>query len=222
MEIGGYLKKKQPKQTEIENLLDKMVTLRIKCETSKSNKLHTSLNDIQNQCIKQLNYLVEDRASKYKGFSNYEDLCQDGRLALYRALQTYKPEKGNFFWWANEYVKTKLSREANNHSTIKIPLKKAKDIKPHKENTIPIIVDSSNALEKMETHETSLKIKNAINKLPNKQKKIINLHFEMGLDPNNDSTAVKICKKMKISRMSFLKLLDKAKENLKVELSNSI
>jgi len=210
------------KQTRISELLNNMVILRRKCLKSKSDNLKKELDIIQSECVKELEYLVEARTRRYKGFANYEDLRQDGRIALYRALQTYKPEKGDFFWWSNKYIKTKISREANRHSTIKIPLKHAKQVQPYKVSQLPIIIDAGpSALEHIAKDEAVTLIRSAVEKLPEDQRKVITLHYELsgGSDNRRDLYSIgKICDRLNISRMSCVKLLTEAKKTLKREL----
>jgi RNA polymerase sigma factor (sigma-70 family) len=209
-------------QDRINNLLSNMVVLRKKCVKSKSNNLKRELEDIQSECTKELEYLVDARTRRYKGFANYEDLKQDGRIALYRALQTYKPEKGDFYWWANKYIKTKISREANRHSTIKVPLKHAKLVQPYKVSQLPIIIDGEiSALDHIAKDEAVTLIRSAVEKLPEDQRKVITLHYELGgaSDNRRDLYSIgKICDRLNISRMSCIKLLAEAKKTLKREL----
>lgn len=209
--------KNETKAEKIQNLLSKLVLMRRKCAKSKSVKAKLELHRLQAECAKELEYLVEARTRRYRGFANYEDLCQDGRIALFLALQSYEPEKGDFFWWANKYIKTKISREANRHSTIKIPLKQTRLVQPYKVSQLPIIVDNApSAVDNMANEEKSNLIKYAINKLPPDQRKVIELHYEMSERDTN--SIVKICSTMKISRMNCIKLLDEAKNTLKQNL----
>ena len=211
------------KAKEIRILLDKLVLLRRKYKISKSTDTKRELASVQECCIKELEYLVEARARRYKGFSNYDDLCQDGRLALYLALQSYEPDKGDFFWWANKYIKTKISREANRHSTIKIPLKHAKQIQPYKVSQLPVIVDNEpNTLDSLTQNESERIIRNAVKKLPKDQRRIIELHFEMKTSVNNteSSSIGKICETLNINRVSCLKLMNDAKQSLRQELES--
>jgi RNA polymerase sigma factor (sigma-70 family) len=212
----------ETKTNKITTLLNDMVVLRKKCSKSKNNNLKKALDVIQSECTKELEYLVEARTRRYRGFANYEDLRQDGRIALYRALQTYIPEKGDFFWWANKYIKTKISREANRHSTIKVPLKHAKTMQPYKVSQLPVIIDvGPSALESIASDESAVLIRNAVEKLPEDQRRVIKLHYEMGGGTDNRRELFsigKICDKLNISRMNCVKLLNEAKKTLKREL----
>ena len=211
------------KAQNIRVLLDKLVCLRRKSKSSKSQDVKRELANVQESCIKELEYLVEARARRYKNFSNYDDLCQDGRLALYLALQSYEPEKGDFFWWANKYIKTKISREANRHSTIKIPLKHAKLVQPYKVSQLPVIVDNEpNTLDTLTQNESQRIIRNAVKNLPKDQRRIIELHFEMKTSANNNesSSIGKICDTLNINRVNCLKLISEAKQSLRQQLES--
>lgn len=201
---------------EANNLASQLFSLRelAKKDNSKQNlfiKKHE-------ECVKKFEYLVEGRAKRYRGFANYEDLCQDGRIALCSALRTYEPGKGDFFWWANKYIKTKMSREANRHSTIKVPLKHAKDMTPYKVSKIPVMIDQSeDASETIQKIEKNTMVQKAISKLPEDQRRVIELHFEIG---NKQKLSIgSICKKIGISRVTCAKLLDDAKIALHQELA---
>jgi RNA polymerase sigma factor (sigma-70 family) len=172
----------------------------------------------QNYCAQKLSPLVKNKTSKYKKFSNYPDLQQDGFEALMLAFETYDPNKGDFIWWASKYINTRVCRAANAHSTIRFPLKKAKDIQPYKTNTMPILVDSKRGpLESVEEAQRRAVIQEAIAQLPEKQRKIILLHYEF---KNGNSSISKISKELKISRPACVKLLEEAEKSLKIQLQN--
>lgn len=213
--------KKETKAERIEDLLTRLVNLRRKCAKSRSVKAHRELEAITQKAAKELDYLVEARTRKYRRFSNYDDLCQDGRLALYLALQSYEPEKGDFYWWANQYIKTKVSREANRHSTIKIPLKHTKHVTPYKVSQLPVIVDNDpDALENIQKEEADSRIRTAVSKLPDDQRKVIELHYEMTGNKRESHSIGKICDKLNITRLNCTKLLNEARNTLKQELAD--
>lgn len=211
---------KETKAERISTLLDKLVTLRRKCLKFKNTKLKKEFEQVQELCVIELDYLIKMHTRRYKNFSNYDDLCQDGRLALYNALQNYEPEKGDFYWWANKYIKTKISREANRHSTIKIPLKHTKHVTPYKVSQLPIIVDNSpSAVDNIEMGETKILLREALNTLPEDQRRVIELHYEMSISARNESQSIgNICAVLQIKRSSCMKLLNEAMGALRQEL----
>ncbi|MCK9567822.1 sigma-70 family RNA polymerase sigma factor [Candidatus Pacearchaeota archaeon] len=203
-------------------LLEKLVTLREKYKLKQNKKNQLEYKKVESDCIMMFSHIVDSRTKKYRGFANYEDLCQDGKIALCRALQTYNPNKGDFYWWCNKYIKTKISREANRHSTIKIPLKHAKLVQPYKVSQLPIIIDGEpSALDRIANDEAVILIRSAVEKLPEDQRRVITLHYELGggSDNRRDLYSIgKICDRLNISRMSCIKLLTEAKKTLRREL----
>lgn len=205
---------KRINRAEIERMLNKFVELRDKCNgRTRSKKVRAEYEKYHAMCTDKLDYLVEVRTRKYRGFSNYDDLRQDGRLALMMALRSYDPNKGNFFCWANQYIKTKISREANRHSTLKIPIRKTKEMQPYKVSQLPVIVDEEpDGLEFTRVEQVKERVRKAIRELPKNQQTIIKLHgyrsYSIG----------KICDEMDISRSECVKLLSEAKESLKHNL----
>jgi RNA polymerase sigma factor (sigma-70 family) len=198
-----------------------MVNLRDKCKKSKSKKIHAKYEQSRKRCMDRFDFLVEKKTRKYRGFSNYEDLKQDGRIALMLALNSYELGKGDFFWWADKYIKTKVSREANRHSTIKIPIKHTKRLTPYKVSQLPIIIDGSpDASDTMYTRQVRNRVRSAVTNLPEDQRKVVLSYFEFGGSRVKSSSINKICKDLKISRVTCLKLLNDAKEVLRHELGN--
>lgn len=201
---------------EDNKLLNDFVIARNKYKKYKNSGNLKRYKNLQDQCVSRFDCFVENKAGKYKSFSNYEDLKQEGREALLLALESYRPEKGDFYWWAVYYIKTKISRQASKHSVIKIPLKKAKNIKPFKVAKMPEYSYEVDMDEKIDGSSLKRKIAGAINKLPQEQKEVVDLYFEFSNLGSNSIT--KICKELKISRMDCIERITTAKENLKKNL----
>lgn len=200
--------KKQITTDEANILLTKLIKLR-----SRKNKEKYYIHE--QYCSQTFDYLVISRVSKYKEFPNYEDLKQEGRLALILALRNFNPNKGNFFYWADQYITTKVKRQANKHSVFHIPLKHIKDYSPHKVLQLPTIVDSAvSALQLVEMKELSEQIKSEINKLPSDQKKILELNGIKSYSINQ------ISKELNMKKSDCSRLLNAAKQTLKANLSN--
>jgi RNA polymerase sigma factor (sigma-70 family) len=117
---------------EADALVHDLLALRAKVQENPS--LKRSLDQLEAKCVKSFAYIVAMHTAKYKNFFNYDDLNQDGLEALTRALKSYQPGAGNIFWWCHHYVETKISRRANTHTTIRFPLRKAKEIAPQRES----------------------------------------------------------------------------------------
>lgn len=210
-----------PNKDEINEIAKEFVELRERAEKSKSKKIKSKFIEFQEVVVKKLSHLVLLRTNRYRMFNNHHDLQQDGFEALFMALKTYRPEKGDFSWWAKKYIDTRVSRAANSHSTIKYPLKTIKDFKPHKMNSIPIITDTaSTPQENLENSELKKAVTEAINLLPEIQQVVVKLSFEMA--GNRASTITKISEELKISRTNCIKILDSAKNSLKELLADNL
>lgn len=206
-------------QEEIDEYAKILVALRDKAQKSKDPTLKKEYSEYQRFCMEKFRYLVNIRVSKYRKFSNFQDLEQDGYEALILALKTYDPSKGSFTWWADKYISTRISRAANTHSTIRFPLKKAKELKPFKISTIPIIIDiQPNALENIQISEIIEHISKAIKELPEGHQKLISLIYGFqGMKPHSIGTVIK---NLSISRPQCLKILEEAKFQLKEKLKS--
>lgn len=206
-----------PNKEEINEIAKEYVELREQASKTKNKKIKSKFKQFHNDIVKKLSHLVLLRTNRYRMFNNYHDLQQDGFEALFMALKTYRPEKGDFSWWAKKYIDTRVSRAANSHSTIKYPLKITKDYKPHKMNAIPIITDTAfDPQQNLEYTELQKAVAEAISLLPEIQQRVIKLSFEMA--GNRASTISKISEELKISRTSCLKILEEAKNTLKEKL----
>lgn len=214
---------------EADELLTEFVKLRNKCCKSRSKSLQAKYKKQKELCIRKFDYIVKNKAKKYISFSNYDDLLQDGRLALVFALNSfeqnnsknYKERAKGWFWWANHYVGTKISREANKHSTIKIPLKKTNTIMPYKISQMPVIADSGiSAIDSVESIENAEYIHAAISKLPPIQRKVVEMYFEFGTKGPTRTSISKICSDLDISRKECQKILTAAKNSLRSDLEH--
>ena len=206
---------KQLTEKEANEILTKLFELRNKCKRSRSKKLKAEYDQYEAFCEEKFDYLVQSKVYKYKNFSNYEDLKQDGRVALLLALRNFDPNKGSFFWWADKYIKTKVKREANRHSTIKIPIKQTKNIQPYKVSQLPVIIDTNpDPFQSIESTQLKNEVQKAIKQLPEDQRKIIELN---GIKSYSIS---RISRELKITRPDCVKLLNEAKKNLKHSLES--
>lgn len=170
----------------------------------------------QNIAAHKLKFLVINRVSKYRKFSNYIDLEQDGFEALMLAFNTYDPKKGSFGWWANKYIATRVSRAANAHSTIRFPMKKAREMKPYKTSVFPLMIDEHSPVDAVEAGKNVVNISEAINKLSENHQKIINMTY--GLNNFEECSINGVMKELSISRQQYSKLLNEAQDKIKKHL----
>lgn len=205
-------------EQEAQDLMIKLIELRERSK-NKEESVEIQLKKHENICIEKFKYLVTMKTGRYKVFSNYDDLNQEGFEALIKAMNNYNPKKGSFFWWAHKYIDTRISRSANLHTTIRYPLKVAKNSTPHKETVMPTLIEERYCPDKeLEDVQTNNIIQESIALLTEDQKEIINLAY--GLDGDKPMSINKICKKLNISRPYCVKAINTAislmRNNIKV------
>jgi RNA polymerase sigma factor (sigma-70 family) len=197
----------------------RLIELRRSFEETKSLKDKRLLDCHLNICVEKFKYIIVTKTSKYKSFHNYEDLNQEGFVALMMGLENYDSSKGSIFWWLHKYIDTRIARNANLHTTIRIPLKKAKLMPPKKEFMIPTMIENNLCPDvELEKIQVIYAIKNVINKLTSEQQEIINMAY--GLDGNKPMSVNKICKKIGKTRQKCLSEMNSAfhvmKSNIKI------
>lgn len=208
------------KLEETNKIAERYLFLKRKADSGKKKDLD-DFKIYQNYCAKKLSYLINNKTSRYKKFSNYQDLQQDGFEALIHAFETYDPNKGDFTWWASKYIETRISRSANCHSTIKIPLKKARKLPPFKDSKIPNIIDEKNIPDLgVEVAQTNYILMSAIEELPEQHKKALLLHYDFS--GNNKSSISSLSRELMVSRPVCIKILSEATEKLKEKLQGKL
>lgn len=196
-------------EQEAQDLMAKLVDLKNQAKISEDLKIRQELTRHEIKCISAFKYLVTMKTGRYKAFSNYDDLNQEGFEALIKAMKTYNPKKGSFFAWAHNYISTRISRSANLHTTIRYPLRVAKENTPHKEAVMPIMIEERYCPDKeLENLQTNQAVQFALDRLDDQQKEIINLAY--GLDGDKPVSINKICKKLGISRLNCIKIINSA------------
>lgn len=206
-------------EQEAHDLMIKLLDLRKQFAETGDSKVEATLKSHETVCIEKFRYLVTMKTGRYKAFSNYEDLNQEGFEALIKAMKTFKPNKGNFFAWAHNYIGTRISRSANLHTTIRFPLKVAKAQTPHKESVMPVQIEERYCPDKeLEESQTTHAVHDALSVLTKEQKEIISLAY--GFDGDKPMSINKICKKLSISRLSCIKTINSSlsmmKEHIKI------
>lgn len=202
-------------EQESQDLMNKLIELRKKVQDDDQNKqTKIELKRHEQLCIQKFSYLVTMKTGRYKTFSNYEDLNQEGFEALIKSMKNYNPSKGSFFWWAHKYIDTRISRSANLHTTIRYPLRVAKENTPHKEAIMPILVEENHCPDKeLEQSQTTAMLKGAFDSLTVSQKEIIDLAF--GFSGDKPLSINKICKKLNVSRPYCIKTINSALSSMK-------
>lgn len=201
-------------EQEANQLIVNLIALRKKYAETNALLDLKELKKHETICANKFSYIIHIHTAKYKNFSNYEDLLQEGYVALINALSNINPNKGNVFFWLHKYTSTRISRCANLHTTIRYPLKVAKEIPPHKENVMPVMLEEKLIPElEVETAEVSHLIANIIEELQPQEQEVIKLYF--GFEGLKKLSVNKICKELKISRKRCLELINSGVEYLK-------
>lgn len=190
-------------EKEARELVAKLKDLQEKSKTDSS--LTKELKKHERECFEKLKYLVLMKMGRYKNFSNYEDLVQEGYEALLNGIKTFNPDiKSSFFWWEHKYIDTRISRSANLHTAIRYPLKVAKEQTPHKEMLMPNLIELTNCPDvQLENAQLHHMLDGAIQYLSEKQKNIITMLF--GLDDSKPCSVNKVAKNTNLSRSAVLK-----------------
>lgn len=193
-------------EQEAQSLMIKFIQLREDMKNSTDPELVSEFKRHEQTCIEQFKYLVTMKTGRYKAFSNYDDLNQEGFEALIKSMVNYNPAKGSFFWWAHKYIDTRISRSANLHTTIRFPLKVAKESAPHKESVLPTLIEERYCPDKeLEQSQVSHSLDVAMKSLTDVQKNIITLAY--GFDGDKPLSINKICKKLGVSRAVCVKAI---------------
>lgn len=199
-------------EQEAHSLMSKFIELR---DLSKSNKeVIPEFKKHERICIESFKYLVTMKTNRYKAFHNYDDLNQEGFEALLKAMKTFNQKKGSFFSWAHNYIGTRVARCANLHTTIRYPLKVAKETIPHKETMMPLQIEQDYKPDvQFDNKEKVLAIDEAFKCLTEMQKEVLCGIY--GLNYDKPLSINKICKQQKISRLNCIKTIETALEVLK-------
>lgn len=199
--------------------MKELISLRDKAKKTKDPQVIKSFRLHEKKCIDKFKYVIKMKTYRYKSFSNYDDLNQEAHEALLKAMSNYNPKKGSFFWWCHKYIDTRISRTANLHTTIRYPLRVAKETTPHKEQIPKNLVDFRlNPEKSFEYMETKFLINEALDKLPQTQKQIMTMVY--GVSGDKPASINKVCETLDISRSFCLKEMKSASLKIKEILAN--
>lgn len=189
-----------------------------------------------NLSLTKYDYLVLRRAAKYRRFANYEDLVQEGRIALMQALKSYNSKvNDNFEWWADQYIKTRLIRQANKHCDLHIPMDEVRNgnvpIKVSSRQLLEYIDQKPNAEEQHYSKEVIVEVRKVIDELPKELQKIVKMFYGVeytstrreykGPSGKVDGDAIDvICQQLHMSRMTCVRHLRIAQEILRNRLGD--
>jgi len=210
------------KEDEANKLMTDYHDLKNKYEETKSLKDKKIFKDHELLCLQKLRYIVVDRCKKYKKFSNYEDLIQEGEIALAHSFKNVDLKKGSVFWWMQKYVSTRIYRVASTHTTIRYPMSFLKNTTPIREYKAKELSEdpSDDDLpdEIVSNYRMKILLKKLRNNLSKRQSEIINKYF--GFEDNDIHSIEKIAKSMELTTREVHESLNQSLCKLKFDLKN--
>lgn len=92
--------------------------------------------DVRNNMLKlwrQNRGMIERLANDYSKVEEREDLKQEAYFGLYKAVESYDPDKGSsFLTWAVYWIRQSMQRYCQNNGIIRIPVHSQEDLRQYK------------------------------------------------------------------------------------------
>jgi len=80
--------------------------------------------DMHNKIINGLSFLVLSQVRRYRKFGNYEDILQEGKIGLIKAVKRFDHSRfPNFFVYAERWIKNHVRRTASRFDVVYNPNK---------------------------------------------------------------------------------------------------
>jgi RNA polymerase sigma factor (sigma-70 family) len=182
-------------EVEANKLIINFIELRDNYKKSNSREDLNKLERFKNICVEKFRPLIQVRVRHYKKYGNYQDLIQEGYVALSLAMNNFDSTKGSWLWWAHKYIKTKVARKAKDHGLIKSSFKEMK------KGNVPIIVPLEIIIENNSPEQMLIEKRDASNidkyfsSLTETEKKIISMYFgfqNINGDYSNNGKKIKV------------------------------
>lgn len=203
-------------EIQAQEIITKYIELRKNSEENPTKLNIKEFKQYENYCIEQFRYIVDIDSAKYRQFQNHPDIFSEGLLGLVYALKTYNPKKGIFFYWAHKYVNTRVARQANQHTTIRYPLKYSKENQPQREKVIPDVYEEYYLPEDMyESKAVGKAIVNALEFCTETEKVILKSYYGIGEMAQNIDA---ICKEKQMCRPKVIKNLNSGINKIKEKI----
>jgi RNA polymerase nonessential primary-like sigma factor len=150
-------------------------------ETAKAKKISA----IQDKMIKGLSFLVYSMAKRYRRFSNYEDLTQEGFIGLLRAVRKFNRNLfPNFFVYSERWIRHSISRAASRFDIVYSPNRQRVVYSDHSGAGEDELVDSPE--EEFIEKEKAQVVRRALGNFCDRDREIVERVF--GLNTNNPQT----------------------------------
>jgi len=145
---------------------------------------------IRGQLVKKLSYMVCSKIKRHHSKVFYEDLLQEGKLGLVKAIDDFDPKRGlNFFKFANWHIKNRIRRYFK--WNYKLP-------------TVSCEISSiqecggADTQHLFEDREGRKLLREAVDKLPDIDRRVIMMRF--GLDEGGECTFEQIGNMFSLSK----------------------
>jgi len=163
-----------------------------------------SRKKLENKLVSRLTFLVQSRIKSHKGSPIYDDLLQEGRLGIVKAIEDFRPERGrNFFMFANWHIRTRVRRLIMRQIRIhEVPSGDSSFFECTQETQ-----------DTVETDEDRKTIKEALSYLSDNDRRVLEMRF--GFDGQEPCTFQQIGNTLGISRQRVQQIEANALRRLK-------
>ena len=156
--------------------------------------------------VSSLGFLIQSRLKPHRGAMFYDDLFQEGRLGVMRALQDFDPERGkNFFKFAKWHIQTRIRR-----FLLREMRRKETPMAEPRPSDDTAMKGADDQYEQAEGRQVLM---GALDFLPDKDRRIIFMRF--GLDGSLPQTCQQVGQQLGISRQRVQQIESKALKSLK-------
>lgn len=77
--------------------------------------------------------MIEELAGKYCHMAEKEDLKQEAYFAIYKAVDSYDPDKGSsFLTWAVFWIRQQMQRYCQNNGVVRMPVHVSEKIQQYR------------------------------------------------------------------------------------------
>lgn len=144
---------------------------------------------LANQVVSRMGFLIHSRIRQHKGSPLYDDLLQEGRLGVMRALKDFEPERGrNFFMFATWHIQTRVRR---------LLMRELRRCESHTGGML-LTECAVEPYDDLDDHENRRVIMRALNFLPDSARRVLIMRF--GFDGEEPHTCQQIGQELGISR----------------------
>jgi len=156
---------------------------------------------IREQLVKKLSYMVCSKIKRHHSKIFYEDLLQEGKLGLVKAIDDFDPQRGlNFFKFANWHIKNRIRRYFKWNYKLPTVSCEAEHICEE--------VEGGDTQGLFESQEGKRLLREAVETLPEIDRRVIIMRF--GLDENDEHTFEQIGNMFSLSKQRIEQIKTRA------------